>query len=622
MRERCAILTLVSLVGLTAHGTHIIGGEIFYDHLGQGQYQVTLKLYRDCSGAVFDAQASIGVFDAVTFGLVQSQSLSFPGGTQVPIILDSPCLTLPPNICVEATSYTGIFNLPPSQNGYVLAYQRCCRTGIISNLLNPGDAGLTVTTRIPGVPSAANSSARFNELPPVALCLGAPLEFDHSATDPDQDSLVYSLTTPFDGASFFAPQPAPPAPPPYAPVAWGAGYSAGYPIDSDPAIAIDPATGLLTLTPTVQGNFTVGVMVQEYRQGVLLTETRRDFLFKVVACDAAITAAIVPQPASELCDDLSIAFGNASVGASTWFWDFGVESASDDVSTAQQPSFTFPAPGSYLVTLVANPGSTCADTATALFAVYLPPQPLFTVPDPGCGSPAVRFIARGTFGPDATLAWSFGGGAVPAASNEGTVSVSFPGPGDHPVTLTVLENGCTGVASATVVQYPQPVADFTVMPGTSVPLGTVLSFTDASQAGGGTISAWAWWLDGGLFGSSSPAAQWTADWPGIHNVALVVSNSSGCADTAVATIEVQGEPIVIPNVFSPNGDGLNDRFVVANIQYYSNDFAVYSRWGNKVYEARNYKNEWSGADLPDGTYYYVLKLDDGPEHAGHVTILR
>ncbi|MBK7945618.1 MAG: hypothetical protein IPJ85_10045 [Flavobacteriales bacterium] len=276
----------------TACATHIIGGEMHYDRLGNGQYQVVLRLYRDCTGAAFDALAPIGVFDGVTGAFVQVQQLAFPGATQVPIVLDSPCLTLPPDICVETTTYSGTFSLPDNANGYVLTYQRCCRTSIISNLLNPGDAGLTVTVRIPGTPNAVNSSARFNALPPIALCLGAALAFDHSASDPDGDSLAYALCTPYDGASFLNPNPAIPAPPPYVPVNWGAGYSENYPIDSAPVIGIDPVTGLLTLTPNVQGNFTVGVMVQEYRNGVLLNEGRRDFLFKVVPCDAQVAAAI------------------------------------------------------------------------------------------------------------------------------------------------------------------------------------------------------------------------------------------------------------------------------------------------------------------------------------------
>ena len=86
--------------------------------------------------------------------------------------------------------------------------------------------------------------------------------------------------------------------------------------------------------------------------------------------------------------------------------------------------------------------------------------------------------------------------------------------------------------------------------------------------------------------------------------------------------EVLGGPIVIPNVFSPNGDGTNEFFEISNVQYYPNELTIYSRWGNKVYETLNYKNTWRGEGVPDGTYYYVLSLSYDREYSGHLTILR
>lgn len=622
MLKRLLTWSLLLSVGLPLKATHIIGGELFYDHLEGDQYQVTLKLYRDCTGIAFDATAAIGVFDGATGSLLQVQSLTFPGGSFIPITLDSPCLTLPPNVCVETTSYVGLFNLPPTANGYVLTYQRCCRTDIINNLISPGDLGLTVTTRIPGSAITTNSSARFNELPPVALCLNAPLSFDHSATDPDGDSLVYSLTTPYNGGTAGAPQPNPPAAPPYVPVPWGAGYNEGYPIDSDPALAIDPVTGLLTLTPTLQGNFTVGVMVQEYRNGELLTETRRDFLFKVVPCDAAVTAGIQPQPSSELCDDLSIPFGNTSIGAAEWHWDFGVESATDDTSSLQSPVFVFPEPGTYTVTQIANPGTTCADTATAVFLVYLQPQPLVVPPPPFCGNDPVTLAAEGAFGPSASLLWQLGAGSIPQTSSDSIVVVQFVGPGEHEVALLVAENGCTAFYTTSVVNHPQPVASFSTDPISPQLIGTSVGLTDTSDPGGGVIDSWEWTVAGESIGSSAPAVSWIADWPGTFVINLVVIDEFGCSDTTSVPYTIFSEPIRIPNVFSPNGDGLNDAFRIENIEYYNNQLTVYGRWGNKVFEALNYKNQWDANGVPDGTYYFVLEMDDGTSHVGHVTILR
>ena len=79
------------------------------------------------------------------------------------------------------------------------------------------------------------------------------------------------------------------------------------------------------------------------------------------------------------------------------------------------------------------------------------------------------------------------------------------------------------------------------------------------------------------------------------------------------------EEVVIPEGLSPNGDGVNDDWIIPNIdQYPDNEVVIYNRWGNVVYQAQPYKNDWSGECnqaglvgknlLPEGTYFYVVRL--------------
>jgi gliding motility-associated-like protein len=103
-------------------------------------------------------------------------------------------------------------------------------------------------------------------------------------------------------------------------------------------------------------------------------------------------------------------------------------------------------------------------------------------------------------------------------------------------------------------------------------------------------------------------------------------------DTAVVYITVMPERpnIFIPNGFSPNGDPYNEYWEIVDISKYpKNEVIIFNRWGNKVYEAKPYQNEWQGVnykgeDLPDGTYYYVLKLNDDNDtvYTGFVVINR
>lgn len=83
------------------------------------------------------------------------------------------------------------------------------------------------------------------------------------------------------------------------------------------------------------------------------------------------------------------------------------------------------------------------------------------------------------------------------------------------------------------------------------------------------------------------------------------------------------ESIIIPNVFTPNGDTKNERFEIQNGQFVQNELSIYDRWGKEVYGVKNYRNTWNATDIPDGTYYYIFRTEhDGKEYTGHVTILR
>ncbi len=111
---------------------------------------------------------------------------------------------------------------------------------------------------------------------------------------------------------------------------------------------------------------------------------------------------------------------------------------------------------------------------------------------------------------------------------------------------------------------------------------------------------------------------------------IVTGPCRGCLGLTVIPVE-QGPAIVVelgfPNVFTPNGDGLNEYFKVRGLESYTGaELYIFNRWGNQVYASKDYKNDWNGNGLNEGTYYYLLRVKTSSEETksfkGWVEILR
>src|SRR5690606_16791085 len=125
------------------------------------------------------------------------------------------------------------------------------------------------------------------------------------------------------------------------------------------------------------------------------------------------------------------------------------------------------------------------------------------------------------------------------------------------------------------------------------------------------------------FGDGTPNTNTTAPTHTYTNIgnytATLIVSDGVCSDTASVIIEVIGQSsIVIPNVFTPNGDGSNDVFTVEGTNLESVEGEIFNRWGQKMFEWNGVKGYWdgrtqSGTEVPDGTYFYIIKakgMDD------------
>jgi len=87
---------------------------------------------------------------------------------------------------------------------------------------------------------------------------------------------------------------------------------------------------------------------------------------------------------------------------------------------------------------------------------------------------------------------------------------------------------------------------------------------------------------------------------------------NNCSSEAVAVIDIRPEGLIVPNAFTPNGDGKNDTFEIIGMDNFDRvELLVVNSMGEELYRNADYRNEWSGRRLPSGTYYYLITAHKG-----------
>ena len=272
-----SILTMILLLCGTAneaHASHLVGADITYECISNGQYVITLTLYRDCGGIAAPTSATINIgsdncnlaVPAVT--LPQDPALS---GIEVSQLCPD---ELPNSECNGASTYPGIevyvysdtITLPQECDDWTISYSLCCRNPDITNLVDPDFESLYVETIINNTNGVCNSSPVFTTRPIPYICAGQPFVFSHGAVDPEGDSLVFELVDPLTAAN--------------TPIAHIVGFNANYPLNTDPAntFNFNTNTGQMSFTPQTGQIQTavVTLLVHQVSNGDTLGTTMRD----------------------------------------------------------------------------------------------------------------------------------------------------------------------------------------------------------------------------------------------------------------------------------------------------------------------------------------------------------
>jgi gliding motility-associated-like protein len=500
MKRSLLLITLFFIVAKESSANHITGGEMFYTYTGQVaggyQYHVTLKLFRDhfSSGAQLDPSAVIAVFDRRTGAQVTVNTVPKANEIQLILTSPSPCITNPPVVHYDIAYYEYDLVLPASANGYLIAYQRCCRIDGISNLGGATGVGATYTAEIPAntplLTAPENNSARFTGADTVIVCEGNPFSYSFAADDADpNDELVYSFCTAYTGGTAGNPAPNPPSAPPYAAVPYGFPFSASSPMGN--TVTLDPATGLITGTAPTAGIYIVTVCVQEIREGNVIAVQRKDLQVKVGNCNP-LNAQLNPQPTT--CDGFVVSFDNdATNPANTnYHWTFG-DPASGSLDTAFTPTathdYTLAGAGTYNVRLrVSLAGGLCIDSTDLVINVFPGFFPNMAVTG-GCYLNPFQFRDETTtnYGFVDTWRWDFGDETTLAdTSHLQHPQWTFSTPGTKTATLKVSNSkGCSSTITYTfdVLDKPAITMDFR---------DTLICIPDAVTLGANGTGTFSW----------------------------------------------------------------------------------------------------------------------------------
>lgn len=310
MKKRLLLFGLLLLQLQPSKASHVLGGEMSYKCLGNGNYEFTVALYRDCNGIAWEQPSVIVNGPSGPFTLVRLQGADgvrdisqrcvtatfFGCGT-------NPASGTGPNGTVAKLTYKGITNLSalaaPSAAGYMFTM-----TNIPVNVRNANNnmgGGSSMGLRVimypfinPATGDALTPAQICDNSPafvedPAGLQLLNPLDtarFSSFATDRDLDSLVYKSDFPFTGN--------------LVPMFYTGTFSVNNPLPNTPPVApvgtpaMNPSTGTFSFRPSQSGNFLTCVKIESWRYGQKISEVYRDFQIQVISAPAGSPPPFVP----------------------------------------------------------------------------------------------------------------------------------------------------------------------------------------------------------------------------------------------------------------------------------------------------------------------------------------
>lgn len=328
----------------------------------------------------------------------------------------------------------------------------------------------------------------------------------------------------------------------------------------------------------------------------------------------SVSIQVLPRPTSFFSIDppyckntwLNVNYlGNADTTQAQFFWTFN-QSNNVDTLLPYNPKVMWNKTGQFKVSLSVKQGI-CASNNKVKEILVGPLISFFIQNNQGCEPLTVSF--QGNVEPlNSSYLWDFKDGSTDTSKNP---THTYQQAGNYGLSLIAeTDSGCIDTINFPVLSkvYPKPKADFNWSPEIVPWSDPIAIFNDLSQQ----ANFYDWDFGDAASGSNSsgnPSPNHSFTQKGLYDVWLKVESDKGCRDSIMKVVRVADDEFKIPNVITPNGDGINEVLEIENFSSLKQcSIQIFNRWGQLIYHSANYDNKWDAFDIPDGVYFYKVHL--------------
>ncbi|MCF0070454.1 gliding motility-associated C-terminal domain-containing protein [Dyadobacter sp. CY261] len=521
------------------------------------------------------------------------------------------------NIYETTIQVPGVQKLP-SDNGFIVAWHSIgTRDGKDNNCTNSTGSFEWVTTFIPPMSrnggSIRNSSPVIGNVNKFFVCIDDFATIQLPAVDSDGDNLKYKLSKPY---IVMASRSIPQKTITTRDLFWANGYTDQNQMHGNPALTINENTGELTVKPSEEGQYFIGISVDEYRNGVKIGTVNFYYTLTVVDCNEQQAWDKDIYKDTTDIQTLTICEGSHATLTSKQTFpnpqpEFQWTRNGKTIWGANAQSITISEAGEYqLLVKKINGCPDSFESETVNVSITSSGAEMDSIP-PICDT-TLPFVLNAT---------PPGGTFTGAGVTGNTFDPKIAGEGTHEIQYVIEgSEACpTSVAKRDVIVSQTPVIDLVDILYASrdkpIRIGVKDSLDVAYR-----------WTPPAYLNSVTYANPTCTPSAGITYL-VTATNAYGCVGRREVKVKII-ENILIPDAFTPNKDGINETWELKGIEIYPNcRVTIYNRWGEVIFHSVGYQNAFDGTvagalQMP-GVYAYKIRLtENSPEMMGSLTLIR